>query len=107
MKLFTWKDFDSKGMSDPDLMASRANEILEEWLRKGPRVYGAKDQERETWLMGTVPTPYSTHQALLINIEPIDRREPCKHAPNYDDDVATGFTCQYCRKPLKATWSEE
>lgn len=105
-----------------------ANDKLDEWKKSWVRVYGANKQWDE--LREQPTSPDITHQAYLVEIEPIVKAE-CEHEP-IEIDMKTqwlggvfnsklGCTvmndlgkaheklfrliCNKCGKKLKATWS--
>jgi hypothetical protein len=81
------------------LSSDRAQQIFEDWIRNNSKVvYGLKD----TWVIEWQPDIYSTHQALLICIEEIEKKE-CEHRGIHHKtrDASEGYHCILCGKDLK------
>ncbi len=86
--------------------AQIANVRLEE---RGMLVYGEyADWGRFTNIDTISPNKSSTHQALLVCIEKLEKSEACEHEPiNFHDAVDFKPSCLNCGVTLKATWSAE
>ncbi len=88
----------------------RANKRLEDHIATLPFVY-CKHGDRfhlNTTLMKVVDDKKdATHEALLWDVVELLNKECENHEPNYDDDVATGFSCKHCKIKLKAKWEPQ
>ncbi len=93
----------------PEVAADLANNKLE---REGKIVYGTEPEDKETYsaLYGESKNRHSTHKALLINIENIER---CQHLiedvvilHDYDSYAASTYKCK-CGVKLRPTKFEQ
>lgn len=90
--------------------AATANAKLQKLIEASPVVYGMGD-DRENF--NKWKSPHHTHQALLMFIEPIVKKE-CEHAPSVETcivrgdgllkEFSTSGKCKHCGIELKATW---
>lgn len=112
-KLFKQEHFLIEGMANRELNADRAQSIFEEYLRKnGKVVYGTKlaDKSREKYKQDHCAwwpeiDPANTHQALLINIQEIEKKDH-KCQPKYletNSDYENQMTCA-CGKKLRVKY---
>jgi hypothetical protein len=110
MNIFKPLDFNFTFPDSRQMAADEANRILTEWIEKnGVRVYGVIDPAEERgkdFIMGTKNDKHDTHQAILINIEEIEKK-PCEHEPTITSYLGTYDTikpvCLYCGKKLRPT----
>ncbi len=108
-EFFCAKDF--MGISPDEGLegfANKANELIKE---RGKRVYGFNHLKSDHWSWSNLKEPdlepFDTHQALLINIEELPRKE-CTH----DIDTAELFKtygflnakCRHCGISVRAKW---
>lgn len=107
-KLFTPEQF--RGAigtpSAREYCSETAHAILNEALDKAVRVYGYKNSSNH-WVLSDYQnrTP-DTHQALLVAIEEISKKQ-CEHEPHeqdYMDHKAYRNICKHCGAKLKAKW---
>lgn len=85
-----------------EILADIANRILTE---RGVRVYGHEDSRG--YVMCSSSFPENTHQALLVCIEELPKKE-CEHAPiitlkNAPSDL-DDWACSKCGAKLRAKW---
>ena len=78
--------------STAKLLTQIANAKLAEWLATGVKVYSNKRVEPDNYWNGTKRYPEDTHEALLINIKPIERE--CSHEWLIPEKNRT--TCKKC-----------
>lgn len=116
---FEPKDFAPHGAITPqradsfncslDYMCDRANAKLDGWRKEATVVLGASgDGEPITWYNENIKD--STHRALLIDIEPIEKK-PCEHEPMWSNKIPgwnhapeSDAECRHCGAKLKARW---
>lgn len=80
-------------------IAERANAVLAE---RGVRVYGVEYDETGIYRRHT--RPQDTHQALLVAIEELPKKE-CEHNGYAVTGLLnTDFKCQNCGIKLRAKW---
>lgn len=113
----TWKftpidflNFEHTNLSLMENAAIIANAKLEAWRQKATVVF-TSEFDQVVWYKA-IPTGFRrpTHRALLIDIEPIEKK-PCEHrVPDYHAEYVdkelrvTHVTCKHCGVKLKATW---
>lgn len=92
-----------------------ANAKLDEWRRSATVVYG-RNFDKDDWEYSTSRCSLKggdTHRALLIDIEPIEKKE-CEHDPIWINKIPgwnhapdSGAECRHCGVKLKATWEAD
>lgn len=86
-------------------LADKANAKLDEYRKTWVKVYGNDNGTSEHW--AKQEWPGHTHQAYLVDIEPIEKKE-CEHRPIPLDENAPycrqKWECMECGKKLKAKW---
>lgn len=104
LSFFKPEDFMTKtAVDDADsyqqTLANKCNRLLQE---RGVRVYGRlKDGTINPPSLSSYITPDAeTHQALLVAIEELPKKE-CKHEPSH---YLGPIECKHCGVALKARW---
>lgn len=90
------------GMRFREAAAMFANAKLEKLLSSAKVIEGCDGAWEESWHRGYRPT----HQALLLNIQPI---EPCKHEADLNEtwqnaDGTLRYFCKHCKVEVEPIW---
>lgn len=107
---FTPEDFDALGsLYCANDSSKLANARLDSWLKDATRVYaymGPASRPGGMWIVEGVQDADSTHTALLINIEPIEKPRCSQHEEPTELHSSVTGPCPKCGKLLKQTWNE-
>lgn len=109
MKFFIPEDFSNhlKCSWPAEEMAKLCNEKLE---REGKVIYGIDEKDwhiKEPYIKST-GEKLTTHKALLINIEAIEKcKHPIESIKANDPNIIHGFICSNCGAKVKPTSFEE
>jgi hypothetical protein len=90
------------------LLSNKSQSIFEAWIKNNSKVVYGKYDGPDYFVCSTVfdgTLNQDTHQALLINIEPIEQKE-CEHQSVIRDfgPKEINYKCESCNKYLKPKW---
>ncbi len=97
--------FKPEDFGNLSVCAGIANKILKE---RGTVVYGNVGSVTDEFMWKVKHIGIDTHQALLINIEELPRKE-CEHSPGLDSNWKNilGYHCTICGIKLKpGSWTK-